>query len=101
MIELIEQHRQQIVEICCRHGVRRLDLFGSAARNDFDAMESDVDFLYEFNDDLSNLSNRFFGLLEDLERLLGRPVDLVSNQDIQNSYFLKVTNKDRVTLYAA
>ena len=36
MIELIGQHREQIAEICRRHQVRRLELFGSAARGDFD-----------------------------------------------------------------
>jgi predicted nucleotidyltransferase len=45
MLLLIEQHRREIESLCARHGVRRLELFGSAARGQFDPAKSDVDFL--------------------------------------------------------
>ncbi len=101
MAPLVEQHRDEIAALCRKHGVRRLELFGSAARGDFDPANSDVDFFYEFDADPCRLADRFFGLMEDLERLLGRKVDLVSSQDARNPYFLQVTNRHRVTLYAA
>ena len=101
MIELVEQHRDQIAAICRRYGVRKLELFGSAARGDFSAVDSDVDFFFEFDADATGLADRFFGLMEDLQRLLGRNVDLVSSQDAHNPYFLQVANRQRVTLYAA
>jgi uncharacterized protein len=101
MAPIVHRHREEITSLCRRYGLRRLELFGSAARADFDAARSDVDFLFEFDADPEALSDRFFGLLEDLERLLGRPVHLVSTQDIRNPYFLQVVNQDRVTLYAA
>jgi uncharacterized protein len=56
---------------------------------------------FEFDSDETKLADRFFGLSEELERLLGRPIDLVSSQDIHNPYFLQVANRHRVTLYAA
>ena len=102
MIELIEQHRQQIAELCQRYRVKRLELFGSAARNDFDSACSDVDFLVEYLDnDWHHAADNWFGLLEGFEALLGRNVDLVSMLDIKNPYFLEVANQSRRELYAA
>ena len=101
MIPLIEQHREQIAVLCRKYGVRKLELFGSAARGDFEAARSDIDFLFEFNSDPTKLADRFFGFSEDLERLLGQRVDLVSSPDVRNPYFLQVVNQQRVTLYAA
>jgi hypothetical protein len=101
MIDLISQHREQIAALCRKYGVRKLELFGSAAREDFDVADSDLDFFFEFDADPTALANRFFGLAEDLQELLGRRVDLVSSQDAHNPYFLQVANQHRVTLYAA
>lgn len=103
MVDVVERNRERIVELCQRYGVRRLDLFGSAAREvDFDSASSDVDFLYEFDlDARGSLVDRFFGLLEDLEATVDRPVDLVSAADIVNPCFLAVANRHRITLYAA
>lgn len=101
MIQLLQQHRAAIAALCQKYGVRKLELFGSAAREDFDPAQSDVDFFYEFDANPANLADRFFGLAEDLELLLGRKVDLVSGTDVHNPYFLQVANQHRVTLYAA
>ena len=101
MIDLISQHREQIAALCRKYGVRKLELFGSAAREDFDVADSDLDFFFEFDADPTALANRLFGLAEDLQELLGRRVDLVSSQDAHNPYFLQVANQHRVTLYAA
>lgn len=101
MIPLVEQHREAIVALCRRYGVRKLELFGSAASGKFDPASSDVDFFYEFDANLSSLADRFFGLMENLEELLGHKVDMVSSQDVHNPYFLQVANQHRVTLYAA
>lgn len=101
MMSSLEQHHQKIAELCQKHGIRKLELFGSAARDDFDPARSDVDFFYEFDQNPDALADRFFGLQEDLERLLGRKVDLVSSKDVRNPYFLEVANRHRVTLYAA
>ncbi len=102
MSPLIEQHRSQIEALCRKHGVKRLELFGSAARGDFDPARSDVDFFYEFADyTRPDIADHWFALQEDLESLLGAKVDLVSAKDAKNPYFLEVANRHRVTLYAA
>src|SRR4051812_14074730 len=102
MHALIEQHRDQIAALCRTYGVRRLELFGSAARDDFNPTSSDIDFFYEFNHPTRpGLADRFFEFHAALEKLLGAKVDLVSSTDATNPYFLQTANRDRVTLYAA
>jgi len=101
MIELVEQHRSEITALCRKYGVRKLELFGSAAGGKFDPAKSDVDFFYEFDENPQALADRYFGLMEDLAQLLGHAVDLVSGRDAKNPYFLQVANRHRVTLYAA
>ncbi len=101
MIDIVNQHRREIAAICRKYGVVRLDLFGSAASGQAFSSESDVDFFFEFDSNPVGLADRYFGLIEDLESLLQRKVDMVSIQDARNPYFLQVANRHRTTLYAA
>lgn len=66
--------RSRAVPVLRRHGARRAAVFGSVARGD-DADASDVDLLVELGDDVGLLE--FIALKQELEELLGRPVDLV------------------------
>lgn len=77
-------------------------MFGSAARaEDFDAEHSDADFLVEFaSGEEVNLAN-FFGVKADLEKLLGRGVDLVEPGAIRNPFVLASINRSRESVYAA
>ena len=69
MNSIIENNKQQIMELCKKHHVKKLYVFGSVMREDF-SRESDIDFLYEFDtskinfDDLDNAEydyvNNFF-----------------------------------------
>jgi hypothetical protein len=101
MTNLVKQHREEVAALCRRAGARRLDVFGSAVRDDFDPATSDLDFLVEF-DELPPraYAEAFFTLKESLERLLGRPVDLVSEGSLQNPYFHERINAERRPVYA-
>ncbi len=103
MHALIEQHREDIAKLCRRFGVRRLEVFGSAARgSDFDPATSDADFLVSFqNDSTRACFSRFFDLTEALERLLGRPVDLVSPDALTNPYVVASVDRAREVIYGA
>ena len=102
MIDLIEKHRAEINALCTRYGVKRLELFGSAASGKFDPATSDIDFFVEFvSNDWHGAADRWFGLQEDLEKLLGHKIELVSLPDAKNPYFLEVANRHKVSLYAA
>lgn len=98
----IAQHRADIAAICRRFGVRRLEVFGSAARaEDFDPARSDVDFLVEFAPEGAGNLQAFFGAKAALEQLLGRPVDLLEPDAVRNPYLLASINRHREPVYAA
>lgn len=90
-----------IAALCGRHQVRRLSVFGSAVNGGFDPESSDVDFLVEFLDEADGLFEAYFGLKEDLEALLGCPVDLVMPKSLRNPFFASSVEKTRRELYAA
>ena len=81
--------------------MRRLLLFGSAGTEHFDEATSDIDFLVEFDDAPVSRFDSYFGLKEDLEALVGRPVDLVSTAALENPYFAKSIATTSRELYAA
>ncbi len=98
----IEMHREQLRALCSRFQVKKLELFGSGGRPDFDPARSDLDFLVEFLDlEEGTYADTYFGLLESLEQLFGRHVDLVMPSAIRNPYFLKNIERSRQLLYAA
>jgi len=102
MNALVRQKTNDITALCARFRVKRLELFGSAASGDFDAGKSDIDFLVEFLPLKQNeYADAYFGLLEELQKLLNAPIDLVMTRAIRNPYFLQGIEKSRVVLYAA
>lgn len=102
MVTLIEQHRAQVLDLCRRYDVRRLDIIGSALRDDFDPDKSDLDFVVEFNNfNVDNAADRYLGLMVDLEDVFSRKIDLVSYRAIRNPFFKQVVDQTRVPLYAA
>ena len=97
----IQRHRALVAALCRRHGALRLDLFGSATRDDFDAQHSDLDFLVEFEDlEPTQYAQAYFALKEGLERLFERPVDLVTENNLGNPYFRQRVQSERQNLYA-
>jgi hypothetical protein len=102
MNRLIEEKRRQLELICRRHRVARIELFGSATGSDFDPGRSDLDFLVTFQElGADQYADAYFGLLEDLQALFQRPVDLVVASAIQNPYFRQAVDSTRTPIYAA
>ena len=98
----VAQRRHEIADICRRYHVRRLELFGSAVADRFDPSRSDLDFLVEFEPLAEGQhADAYFGLLEALESLFSRHVDLVMIRAIRNPYFLEAIEPTRTLLYAA
>jgi hypothetical protein len=99
---IIDRQRPQIEALCRAYRVKRLDVFGSAVREDFDPARSDVDFLVEFETDPAlNTFHAYMGLRSDLSRLLERPVDLVMPSGVRNRYFAQEIAATREPLYGA
>ena len=102
MNRLIEEKRQQLERVCRERHVRRIDLFGSATGPGFDPAKSDLDFLVAFQDlALDQYADAYFGLLEDLQAVFQRPVDLVVDSAIQNPYFRQAVESTRTLVYEA
>ncbi len=102
MIREIKERSDAIERLCRRFRVRRLELFGSAAAGEFDPQTSDLDFLVEF--DLlqpNEYADTYFGLLEGLQGLFHRNVDLVVLGSVKNPYLRESIQRSRTLLYAA
>ena len=74
LIKRIDLRPEEIAELCKRHHVRRLALFGSVLRDDF-RPDSDVDVLVEFEPGKTP-GFGFITIQDELSVLLGRKVDL-------------------------
>ncbi|HVZ43176.1 MAG TPA: nucleotidyltransferase domain-containing protein [Ramlibacter sp.] len=102
MSPLIDQKRDEVAALCRRTHARRLDVFGSVTRSDFDPQRSDIDFLVEFEDvPPREYADAYFGLKEGLEALFGRPVDLLTPSNLANPYFRRRVIAELKTVYAS
>ncbi|NOQ47267.1 MAG: nucleotidyltransferase [Desulfobulbaceae bacterium] len=75
----ISTKRQDIIEVARRHGAKNIRVFGSMARGT-SGPDSDVDFLVDLDRDRSLMD--LGGLLMDLQSLLGRRVDVVTEKGL-------------------
>jgi len=99
---IVKDKLEALKDLCLKHRVERLDVFGSAARDDFDPESSDLDFLVEFEPmPPVDHADSFFGLLEDLERLFGKRIDLLESEPIENPYLRQSIERSRKVLYEA
>lgn len=102
MLRDIALQRLAIEDLCRRYGVRRLALFGSARGPDFDPSRSDLDFVVELPDlPPAEYAEAYFSLLEALQTLFERPVDLITDVSIRNPYLRREIERTQAELYAA
>ena len=93
----IHLDREQIAAFCRARGIRKLSLFGSILRPDFDPCRSDVDVLAEFEPDaLKGVGFRYFGYGEALSAILGRKVDFCSRL---NQYIDAEVRREALPIY--
>jgi predicted nucleotidyltransferase len=79
IVELLQEKREEILRIAAEHGARNVRVFGSAVRGEA-GPESDIDFLIELEPGRSLLDH--VALLQDLEDILGRKVDVVTDNGL-------------------
>jgi uncharacterized protein len=84
----IDRNREEILRIAARHGARNVRVFGSIARGE-DRADSDVDLLVEMEDERSLLD--LVGLEQDLEELLQRKVDVLTDESIHPAIRARIT----------
>lgn len=91
MHSIIAENLKAIASICRQHGIRKLEVFGSAS--------SDIDFVVDFIDYGPGVADRYFSFIEALEALFGRHVDLVFERKLTNPYFVQSINESRRIIY--
>ncbi len=103
MIIFIEENYELLKRLCKQYRVKRFEVFGSALTGEgFDPENSDLDFLVEFLPlQPGEHADAYFGLLEALQDLFRRSIDLVESKAIRNPYFLESINQNRKEIYAA
>ncbi|MDB9516647.1 nucleotidyltransferase family protein [Roseofilum reptotaenium CS-1145] len=79
--DLLQEKREQILELAEKHGAFNVRVFGSVARGE-ETEESDIDFLIDY--DLERISSWFpVGLIHDLQDLLGCKIDVVTESGLK------------------
>lgn len=80
LLESLRSKREQVLDIAAKHGAFNVRVFGSVARGE-ETPDSDIDFLIDY--DLEKVTPWFpGGLLMDLQDLLGRRVDILTEQGV-------------------
>jgi predicted nucleotidyltransferase len=101
MGRLPEIDRKAIAAICRKYGVRKLSLFGSAARNEL-RPDSDVDLMVEFKRESKTTLFDYVHMQDALSPLFGnRPVEMTSPEILENPYRRRAILPDLKTLYEA
>lgn len=93
--------REAVARACERHGVARLRVFGSAVTGRFDPERSDIDFFVDFLPEVHDLLGSYLALKKELERIIGRKVDLVMSDAVENPYFAAEAFRTAQDVYAA
>ena len=89
--------REKIAAFCRARGIRKLSLFGSVLREDFDPARSDVDVLAEFEPGaLRGVGFRYFGYGQALAAILGHKVDFCSQL---NQYIEAAVRREGIAIY--
>ena len=100
MSSFLGKNKGKLAEVCRRFGVRRLEVFGSAVREDFDPAKSDFDFIVSFADKTpGTYADRYFDFAAAIEKLLGRRIDLLTERSIRNPYFRREVEAARQIVY--
>ena len=90
----------ELTSLLKSHKVKRAYAFGSVCTDKFNE-ESDIDLLIAFEDGIDPIEygDLYWSLYETLPKLFGRPVDLMTERQLRNPYFIKVLNKTKTPIY--
>ncbi len=99
LMKLIEDNMNQIVDLCRKHKVQQLFVFGSILTPRFSA-QSDVDLLVRFRkSEVKDVFDNFFDFKFSMEDILGRDVDLLEDEAIRNKYLRRNIDATKFLIY--
>jgi predicted nucleotidyltransferase len=98
-MNIIDKNIDQIRDLCDKHKVAKLFVFGSVLSDKF-RKSSDIDLIVDFQDiDLYGYADNYFDLKFALEKILKRNVDLLEDKAISNPYLRKSIDSSKKLLY--
>ena len=102
-MNLLEQHKTEITNLCKQYKVQELYAFGSVLDENRFNDHSDIDLIVKFNNDVDVLDyvDLFFGLIENLERVFKRKVDLYTLNPLENRFLRENIESTKQIVYAA
>jgi predicted nucleotidyltransferase len=98
--ERIPVSQEQIEAFCRKWKIRELALFGSVLRDDFHA-ESDIDLLVSFSPAADHSLLDHVHMEQELAELLGRSVDMVEKEAVENPFVRRQIRGNHALIYAA
>ena len=92
--------KQEIIDrLCSENKVRSLFVFGSAVRDEL-TDDSDIDLLVDIDSsDPYEYTDHYYNLLEQLQQLLQRPIDLLESRALKNPFLKKEIDRTKVAVY--
>ena len=105
MVDVVKNNLEQIINACKKHHVQSLYLFGSAAREVDFTINSDIDFIVQYELPSTSNSEIYYKveneekLQQQLEAIVDRKVDLIQEKNIKNKYLRYFINKDKKLIY--
>ena len=100
-MNIIEKNIEKIRELCKKHKVANLFVFGSVLTDRF-TKGSDIDFIVDFNDvDLYDYADNYFDFKFSLEDILNRDVDLLEDKAVKNPYLRKSIDSSKQLVYGS
>lgn len=98
-MNIIDKNIDKIRDLCNKHKVAKLFVFGSILTDDFNK-SSDIDLLVDFSGvDLYDYADNFFDLKTSLEKLLERQIDLLEDKAVKNPYLRKSIDSSKQMIY--
>ena len=98
-MNIMDGKQDAIARLCALHNVRSLAMFGSAARNELKA-DSDIDLMVDIaSADPFEYTDHYFNLLEQLQHLFKRPIDLLESRAVRNPYLQQEIDRTKVIIY--
>jgi len=97
--DIIDKNIDKIIDICKKHNILTLFVFGSVLTERFDD-KSDIDLLVSFKPlELGEYADNYFETAESFEKIFNRPVDLVTDKSLSNPYFINSVNSTKKLIY--
>ncbi len=96
----LQSYSVQINELCLKHSVGELAVFGSVLTDKFNS-SSDIDLVVDFTPlDRKEYAGNYFNFKKSLEDLFQRKVDLLEKSALKNPFFLDVLQNTKKVIYA-